>query len=111
MSDRGSSPGTCSQRRSTDLGDKLAREPRELPKIPRQPQNESLSAPQPRRRLGVDSVVAELDREPHVEPVNKLDETERQTVLATLNSDWLVDAAPTQVCATLLAEGCYLCSI
>ncbi|MDY6811294.1 MAG: IS3 family transposase, partial [Actinomycetota bacterium] len=46
-----------------------------------------------------------------VEPVNKLDDAEREEVLAVLNSDRFVDAAPAQVYATLLAEDCYLCSI
>lgn len=54
--------------------------------------------------------VAEPDRD-RGEPVNKLDDVEREQVLAVLNSDRFVDAAPTQVYATLLAEGCYLCSI
>lgn len=54
--------------------------------------------------------VAEPDRD-RGEPVNKLDDVEREQVLAVLNSDRFVDAAPTQVYATLLGEGCYLCSI
>jgi transposase InsO family protein len=46
-----------------------------------------------------------------VEPVNKLGTAERAEVLAVLNSDRFIDATPTQVYATLLAEGRYLCSI
>jgi putative transposase len=40
-----------------------------------------------------------------------LDERERQLVLATLHSERFVDLAPTEVYATLLDEGTYLCSI
>lgn len=57
-----------------------------------------------------DSAVAERVRD-RVEPVNKLDEAEREAVLAVLNSDRFVDATPTQVYATLLGEGRYVCSI
>ncbi len=57
-----------------------------------------------------DAVAAEQIRD-RVDPVNKLDDAERHKVLAMLNSDRFVDAAPSQVYATLLAEGCYLCSI
>ena len=46
-----------------------------------------------------------------VEPVNRLDEVERAAVVAVPNSDRFVDATPTQVYATLLGEGRYLCSI
>lgn len=57
-----------------------------------------------------EGVVAEQVR-CRVEPVNKLDDAEREAVLAVLNSDRFVDATPTQVYAALLAEDCYLCSI
>lgn len=51
------------------------------------------------------------DRRSGAEPANKLDDAEQAAVLAALNSDRFVDDAPTQVYATLLSEGCYLCSI
>jgi len=44
-------------------------------------------------------------------PVNKLTVLEELQVLAVLNSDRFVDKPPTQVYATLLAEGVYLGSI
>lgn len=44
-------------------------------------------------------------------PVNKLTLWEERQVLAVLNSDRFVDKPPTQIYATLLAEGEYLCSI
>ena len=44
-------------------------------------------------------------------PANRLSEAERARVLAVLNSDEFVDAAPVQVYARLLAAGTYLCSI
>ena len=51
-----------------------------------------------------------LLREP-VEPGNKLTGTERAQVLAVLDSDEFVDAAPIQVFARLLDRGVYLCSV
>jgi putative transposase len=44
-------------------------------------------------------------------PVNRLTEAEEQHVLAVLNGDRFADKPPTQIYATLLAEGAYLCSI
>jgi len=44
-------------------------------------------------------------------PVNKLTDVERLQVLAMLNSPRFVDKPPTQIYATLLAEGIYLSSI
>ena len=44
-------------------------------------------------------------------PANRLSDVERARVLAVLNSDEFVDAAPVQVYARLLAAGTYLCSI
>lgn len=44
-------------------------------------------------------------------PPRALGPTERQTVLAQLNSERFVDQAPAQVYATLLDEGQYLCSV
>ena len=44
-------------------------------------------------------------------PRNRLTEEEEQQVLAVLNGERFVDKPPTQVYATLLAEGRYLCSI
>ncbi len=44
-------------------------------------------------------------------PRNRLTEQEEQQVLAVLNGERFVDKPPTQVYATLLAEGRYLCSI
>jgi len=44
-------------------------------------------------------------------PVNRLTEVEEQHVLAVLNGDRFADKPPTQIYATLLAEGTYLCSI
>ncbi len=53
---------------------------------------------------------------PHTEhaalgPVNKLTEAEERQVLAVVHSERFVDKPPTQIYATLLAEGEYLCSI
>jgi transposase InsO family protein len=45
-----------------------------------------------------------------VAPANALSEAERARVLEVLTSDEFVDAAPTQVYATLLGRGTYLCS-
>ena len=44
-------------------------------------------------------------------PVNRLTDEEEQHVLVVLNCDRFADKPPTQVYATLLAEGIYLCSI
>ena len=44
-------------------------------------------------------------------PPRALGPAERQTVLAQLNSERVVDQAPAQVYATLLDEGQYLCSV
>ncbi len=44
-------------------------------------------------------------------PEHALSDGERQTVLATLHEPRFVDLAPAQVCARLLEEGQYLCSI
>ena len=44
-------------------------------------------------------------------PVNKLTAAECARVLDELNSARLVDTTPTQVWATLLEEGTYLCSV
>ena len=44
-------------------------------------------------------------------PPRALGPTQRQTVLAQLNSERFVDQAPAQVYATLLDEGQYLCSV
>jgi len=44
-------------------------------------------------------------------PRNRLTEEEERQVLAMLNGERFVDKPPTQVYATLLAEGTYLCSI
>ncbi len=44
-------------------------------------------------------------------PGNRLTEEEERQVLAMLNGERFVDKPPTQVYATLLAEGTYLCSI
>jgi putative transposase len=49
-------------------------------------------------------------RRERVTPVNKLSPVERETVLATLNSDRFVDQAPLEVFAHLLGEGTYLCA-
>jgi len=46
-----------------------------------------------------------------VKPERSLSEDERQHVLDTLNSERFVDMPPTEVYATLLDEGVYLCSI
>jgi putative transposase len=45
-----------------------------------------------------------------VAPANALSQTERDRVLEVLNSAEFVDQAPTQVYATLLGRGTYLCS-
>jgi putative transposase len=50
-------------------------------------------------------------RRPGRPPVNRLDEAERATILAVLNSDRFVDTTPIEVFATLLDEGVYLASI
>jgi len=47
---------------------------------------------------------------PRPKPPNALAPQERQTVLDTLHSGPFVDKAPTEVYATLLDEGTYLCS-
>jgi putative transposase len=44
-------------------------------------------------------------------PVNRLTEAEEQHVLTVLNGERFADKPPTQIYATLLAEGTYLCSI
>jgi putative transposase len=44
-------------------------------------------------------------------PPRALSQGERETVLATLNSERFVDQAPREVYATLLDEGSYLCSV
>jgi len=44
-------------------------------------------------------------------PRNRLTDAEEQQVLAMLNGERFVDKPPTQIYATLLAEGTYLCSI
>lgn len=44
-------------------------------------------------------------------PPRALSASERQAVLATLNSERFVDQAPREVYATLLDEGSYLCSV
>ena len=44
-------------------------------------------------------------------PVNQLTDAEEQHVLAVLNGERFADKPPTQIYATLLAEGTYLCSI
>jgi putative transposase len=44
-------------------------------------------------------------------PARALSEVERETVLATLNSERFVDQAPREVYAALLDEGSYLCSV
>ena len=58
---------------------------------------------------------AQKPKEPAVEvrptPARALNEVERESVLATLNSDRFVDQAPGEVYATLLDEGSYLCSV
>jgi len=47
---------------------------------------------------------------PRPAPPRALDETERQAILAVLNSERFCDAAPAEVYAALLDEGTYLCS-
>ena len=47
---------------------------------------------------------------PRPAPPRALDETERQTILAVLNSERFCDATPAEIYATLLDEGTYLCS-
>ena len=44
-------------------------------------------------------------------PVNRLTEAEEHHVLTVLNGERFADKLPTQIYATLLAEGSYLCSI
>lgn len=44
-------------------------------------------------------------------PRRKLSDLERANILTVLNSERFVDLAPTQVYATLLDEGTYLCSV
>jgi transposase InsO family protein len=59
-----------------------------------------------RRRHNPTPVVREA-----VDPLNRLTCQERVHVLAVLNSDEFVDAAPIQVYARLLDRGVYLCSV
>src|SRR5690625_2471575 len=47
----------------------------------------------------------------HARAANRLSRAECDEVLATLNSDEFVDTTPTQVYATLLDRGVYLCSV
>jgi len=62
------------------------------------------------RRRNPNPVAAQPESNPPA-PVNKLTAQEQQQVLAVLNSPRFVDKPPTQIYATLLAEGDYLCSI
>jgi len=48
---------------------------------------------------------------PRREPASKLNEVERDQVLAVLHSDRFVDQAPQQIHATLLSEVTYLCLV
>lgn len=49
-------------------------------------------------------------KKPPLSQPRALSESERQTVLDTLNSERFSDKAPGEICATLLDEGTYLCS-
>lgn len=49
-------------------------------------------------------------KKPRPKPPRTLSEAERRRVLAELNSERFVDCSPSQVWATLLDEGLYLCS-
>ena len=51
-----------------------------------------------------------LERRPRPAPARALSEHERSRVLEVLHSDRFMDSSPAQVWATLLDEGCYLCS-
>ncbi len=51
-----------------------------------------------------------LERRPRPAPARALSELERSRVLEVLHSDRFVDSSPSQVWATLLDEGRYLCS-
>ena len=44
-------------------------------------------------------------------PANKIDDADRQLILAVVNSDSFVDLPPIQIYAQLLDAGTYLCSI
>jgi putative transposase len=61
------------------------------------------------RRLGSDSGVVTPQSRPA--PPRALSEQERQAVLEVLHGDRFVDRPPTEVYASLLDEGRYLCSI
>jgi putative transposase len=50
-------------------------------------------------------------RLPKAEPARKLTEAERETVRTLLNSPRFADQAPREVYASLLDEGCYVCSV
>jgi putative transposase len=55
--------------------------------------------------------IVDPQRQPTIEPANKLSLAERTRVLGVLNSDEFVDQPPLQVYATLLERGEYLCSV
>jgi putative transposase len=55
--------------------------------------------------------IVDPQRQPTIEPANKLSLAERTRVLEVLNSDEFVDQPPLQVYATLLERGEYLCSV
>ena len=50
-------------------------------------------------------------REARPSPARALEESERRAVLELLHSDRFVDRSPSEMYATLLDEGTYLCSI
>ena len=50
-------------------------------------------------------------RRPRPSPARRLDEPEREVVLAVLHEPRFVDLSPAEVFATLLEEGRYLCSV
>jgi putative transposase len=55
--------------------------------------------------------IVDPQRQPTIEPANKLSLAERTRVLEVLNSDEFVDQPPLQVYALLLERGEYLCSV
>ncbi len=59
------------------------------------------------KRAAVQPELAAAGRRPR----NRLTDAEERQVLAMLNGERFVDKPPTQIYATLLAEGIYLCSI
>lgn len=71
------------------------------------------------RALGVPRASVYRQRKPHVpspprprrRPSHALASPEQEQVLETLHQERFVDRAPAAVYATLLEEGCYLCSI